>query len=116
VAARQPPVRARPLRSRTRALRRIRQIRPDADRAARRRARPRKLSRRMARRPRRRLGDRSHSRLADAHSSDRKGAPPMTIRRFRLRAVLLAATVLATPLAISPMLPRPAHAQFGGIV
>ncbi len=34
----------------------------------------------------------------------------MTIRRFRSRAVLLAATFLAAPLALSPVLTSPAHA------
>lgn len=37
----------------------------------------------------------------------------MTIRRFRSRAVFMAATILAAPLAVSPMLATPAHAQFG---
>ncbi|WP_257541804.1 MULTISPECIES: P-type conjugative transfer protein TrbJ [unclassified Sphingobium] len=42
----------------------------------------------------------------------------MTIRSFRPRAMFLAATMLAVPLALSPMLNSPAHAQFGlgGIV
>ena len=40
----------------------------------------------------------------------------MTIRLFRSRAIVMAATVLAAPLAISPMLATPAHAQFGRIV
>lgn len=34
----------------------------------------------------------------------------MTIRRFRSRAGLLAATMLAAPLALSPMIVTPAHA------
>ena len=34
----------------------------------------------------------------------------MTIRRFRSRAVLLAATMLTAPLALSPMIATPAHA------
>ncbi|WLA47938.1 P-type conjugative transfer protein TrbJ [Bradyrhizobium elkanii] len=34
----------------------------------------------------------------------------MTIRRFRSRAVLVAASVLAAPLAVSPMIATPAHA------
>lgn len=37
----------------------------------------------------------------------------MTIRRFRSRAVVMAATILAAPLAVAPMLATPAHAQFG---
>ncbi|WP_266065194.1 P-type conjugative transfer protein TrbJ [Brucella intermedia] len=37
----------------------------------------------------------------------------MTIHRFRSRAVLMAATFLAAPLAGSPMLATPAQAQFG---
>ncbi len=40
----------------------------------------------------------------------------MTIRRSRSRAVFMAATILAAPLALSPMLTSPAHAQFGRIV
>ncbi len=40
----------------------------------------------------------------------------MTIRRSRSRAVFMAATILATPLSLSPMLTSPAHAQFGRIV
>jgi P-type conjugative transfer protein TrbJ len=36
----------------------------------------------------------------------------MTIRRFRSRAVFMAATVLAAPLAVSPMLATPAAAQW----
>jgi len=36
----------------------------------------------------------------------------MTTRRFRSRAVLLAATALAAPLAVSPMLATPAAAQW----
>lgn len=36
----------------------------------------------------------------------------MTIRRFRSRAGLLAATMLAAPLALSPMIVTPAHAQW----
>ncbi|RJT21631.1 P-type conjugative transfer protein TrbJ [Chakrabartia godavariana] len=40
----------------------------------------------------------------------------MTIRRSRSRAILMAATMLAAPLALSPMLTSPAHAQFGRIV
>jgi len=34
----------------------------------------------------------------------------MTIRRFRSRAVLMAASILAAPLAVSPMIATPAHA------
>lgn len=34
----------------------------------------------------------------------------MTIRRFRSRAVFMAATMLAAPLAVSPMIATPAHA------
>lgn len=34
----------------------------------------------------------------------------MTIRRFRSRAVFMAASILAAPLALSPMLTTPAHA------
>jgi len=34
----------------------------------------------------------------------------MTIRRFRSRAVFMAATMLAVPLAVSPMIATPAHA------
>jgi len=37
----------------------------------------------------------------------------MTIHRSRPRAVLLAATMLAAPLALSPILTAPAYAQFG---
>ncbi len=37
----------------------------------------------------------------------------MTIHRSRTRAVLLAATMLAAPLALSPILTAPAYAQFG---
>ena len=37
----------------------------------------------------------------------------MTIRLSRSRAMLMAATLLAAPLAFSPMLTSPAHAQFG---
>ncbi|HHX2099359.1 TPA: P-type conjugative transfer protein TrbJ [Pseudomonas aeruginosa] len=40
----------------------------------------------------------------------------MTIRRSRSRAIFMAATMLAAPLALSPMLTSPAHAQFGRIV
>lgn len=40
----------------------------------------------------------------------------MTIRRFRSRAVFMAATMLAAPLALAPIIATPAHAQFGGIV
>ena len=36
----------------------------------------------------------------------------MILRRFRSRAVLMAATMLAAPLAVSPMLTTPAHAQW----
>jgi P-type conjugative transfer protein TrbJ len=37
----------------------------------------------------------------------------MTICRSRSRAIFMAATMLAAPLALSPMLSSPAHAQFG---
>ncbi|BEV44527.1 Conjugal transfer protein TrbJ OS=Afipia felis OX=1035 GN=BN961_03734 PE=4 SV=1 [Afipia felis] len=37
----------------------------------------------------------------------------MTIHRSRSRAVLLAATMLAAPIALSPVFTAPAHAQFG---
>lgn len=37
----------------------------------------------------------------------------MTIRRSPSRAIFMAATMLAAPLALSPMLSSPAHAQFG---
>ena len=40
----------------------------------------------------------------------------MTIRRSRSRAIFMAATMMAAPLALSPMLTSPAHAQFGRIV
>lgn len=40
----------------------------------------------------------------------------MTIRLFRSRAIVMAATMLAAPLAVSSMLATPAHAQFGRIV
>ena len=40
----------------------------------------------------------------------------MTIRRFRSRTVFMAATMLAAPLALEPIIATPAHAQFGGIV
>ena len=40
----------------------------------------------------------------------------MTIRLFRSRAVFMAATMLAAPLALAPIIATPAHAQFGGIV
>ncbi|MBE9606024.1 P-type conjugative transfer protein TrbJ [Acetobacteraceae bacterium H6797] len=40
----------------------------------------------------------------------------MTIRRSRSRAMFMAATMMAAPLALSPMLTSPAHAQFGRIV
>ena len=40
----------------------------------------------------------------------------MTIRVFRSRAIVMAATMLAAPLAVSSMLATPAHAQFGRIV
>lgn len=40
----------------------------------------------------------------------------MTIRRSRSRAIFMAATMLAAPLALSSMLTSPAHAQFGRIV
>ena len=40
----------------------------------------------------------------------------MTIRLFRSRAIVMAATMLAAPLAVSSMLVTPAHAQFGRIV
>ena len=40
----------------------------------------------------------------------------MTIRRSRSRAIFMAATMLAAPLALSPVLTSPAHAQFGRIV
>ncbi|PRD41677.1 P-type conjugative transfer protein TrbJ [Phyllobacterium phragmitis] len=37
----------------------------------------------------------------------------MTIRRSPSRAIFMAATMLAAPLALSPMFASPAHAQFG---
>lgn len=37
----------------------------------------------------------------------------MTIHRSRSRALFLAATMLAAPIALSPILTAPAHAQFG---
>ncbi|HGM8642177.1 TPA: P-type conjugative transfer protein TrbJ [Pseudomonas aeruginosa] len=40
----------------------------------------------------------------------------MTIRRSRSHAIFMATTMLAAPLALSPMLTSPAHAQFGRIV
>ncbi|KPH62095.1 P-type conjugative transfer protein TrbJ [Novosphingobium sp. ST904] len=40
----------------------------------------------------------------------------MTIHRSRSRAILMAATMLVAPLALSTMLTSPAHAQFGRIV
>ncbi|WP_313394053.1 P-type conjugative transfer protein TrbJ [Sphingobium yanoikuyae] len=40
----------------------------------------------------------------------------MTTRRSRSRAIFMAATMLAAPLALSPVLTSPAHAQFGRIV
>ena len=36
----------------------------------------------------------------------------MTIRLFRSRAIVMAATMLAAPLAVSSMLATPAHAAF----
>jgi len=36
----------------------------------------------------------------------------MTIRRFRSRPILMAATMLAAPIVLSPMLASPAHAQW----
>ncbi|MEE3154480.1 MAG: DUF4141 domain-containing protein, partial [Pseudomonadota bacterium] len=36
----------------------------------------------------------------------------MTIRRSRSRAIFMAATMLAAPLALSPILTSPAHAQW----
>jgi P-type conjugative transfer protein TrbJ len=40
----------------------------------------------------------------------------MTSHRSRSRAMFMVATMLAAPLALSPMLTSPAHAQFGRIV
>lgn len=37
----------------------------------------------------------------------------MIIRRSRLRAIFMTATMLAAPIALSPMMTSPAHAQFG---
>ncbi|MFU0506317.1 P-type conjugative transfer protein TrbJ [Pseudaminobacter sp. NGMCC 1.201702] len=40
----------------------------------------------------------------------------MTTHRSHARALFMAATMLATPIALSPILTTPAHAQFGRIV
>src|SRR5690606_6228805 len=105
--------RAWAVRSRPRALRRIRQVRPDRNRAHPCRARPPRFPRRMAARARRRLGGRPDPEPHQSHPPARKGVPTMTICRSRPRAIFMAATLLAAPLALSPMLASPAHAQFG---
>ncbi len=90
VAARQPPVRARPRRGRARPLRRLVQGRPGRHRRDPGRAQPRWLRRRLAPPPRRGLGGRSPPQLYP-------GGTRMIDRR--LSAALIAGAILSLPVA-----------------